>query len=61
MAEEDVAVQEFSTARGNTLTVLVDLVEGRARPIKQGEPVQQALRATASEVGSLRFQASSAA
>jgi hypothetical protein len=61
MAQDRVAIQEFSTARGNTLTVLVDLVEGQARPVTPGRPVREAIREAASTSDNLRFATSSAA
>lgn len=61
MGFEDVAVQEASTARGNTLTVLVDLVEGRAQPVERGQLARDALRAASLKPDNVRFEASSAA
>lgn len=61
MAQEEVAVQEFSTARGNTLTVLIDLADGRVRLVPQGRRLMDALHEAAPKEDNLRFQASSAA
>lgn len=61
MTQENVAVQEFSTARGNTLTVSVDLVGGCARVVEHGRVSREAISGAAPRADGLRFLASSAA